>query len=48
MVEQNEYPLEVISLDISVLEGGFLAAEFEIATYSQYEPPLSISDTLNL
>ncbi len=48
IMEQNEYPLEVISLDISVLEGGFLSAEFEIAAYSQYEPPISISDTLNL
>lgn len=48
MMEQNEYPLEVKSLDISILDGGFLAAEFNIGTYSQYEPPLSISDSLNL
>jgi hypothetical protein len=48
MMERNEYPLEVRSLNISVLEGGFLAAEFEIATYSQNEPPLGIANSLNL
>ncbi len=48
MMEKNEFPLEVRTLNISVLDGGFLAADFEIATYSQYEPSLSISDSLNL
>ena len=47
MMEQNEYPLEIKSLDISVLEGGFLEAKFDIATYSQYEPPISISESIN-
>ncbi len=46
MLEENEYPLEVRALSISVLDGGFLSAELEITTYSHYEPPLSISDTL--
>lgn len=36
-LEQNEYPLEVQSLTISVLNGGFLSASVQITTYSHFE-----------
>jgi len=33
MLEQNEYPLQVYTLNVSVLEGGFLTAETTLVTY---------------
>lgn len=41
MMERNEYPLEIRSLSISTQEGGFLNAQLQITTYSQYEPEAS-------
>lgn len=37
LMEQNNYPLEVQSVNIKQIDGGFLAAEIEIATYSYQE-----------
>ena len=41
LMERNEYPLEVTSLSISVLNGGFLSAQMQVVTYSYYEPTVS-------
>ncbi len=38
MLEENEYPLEVSLLDITVLKDSFLAADMTIVTYSHKEP----------
>ena len=35
LLEQNKYPLEVQSVDITSNEGGFLGAELTLATYAQ-------------
>ena len=34
LIEHNHYPLEVTSLEVSQLEGGFLTANLDIRTYS--------------
>lgn len=38
LMEQNNYPLEVDSLDIQVIEGGFLSLDMTLITYSYQEP----------
>lgn len=38
LMEQNNFPLEVYSLSISVLDGGFLSASIEVVTYSNSLP----------
>jgi len=43
LLERNEYPLEVRSMDISKLEGIFLAVDLSLATYS-YKTPEDVSN----
>ena len=38
LLEQNEYPLEVQEVAISQIEGGFLAADIQLVTYSYRDP----------
>ncbi len=38
LLEQNNYPLEIRTLDIGQVDGGFLSAEVGIVTYSQRLP----------
>jgi len=38
LLEQNDYPLEVHELTISVLDGGFLSATMRIVTYANSLP----------
>ena len=45
LLEQNEYPLEITSLKITKLEGGFLSVDMTITTYSRHIP--DESDTIN-
>jgi len=33
LLEQNEYPLQIYTLEVSSLDGGFLAADVSIVTY---------------
>lgn len=44
LLEQNEFPLEVHELTISVLEGGFLSATMMVVTYSHTYPDVSAFD----
>lgn len=41
LLEQNEFPLEVHELSISVLEGGFLNVTMMVVTYSHDYPDIS-------
>lgn len=41
LMELNDYPLEVRTLSVQRIEGGFLSASMQIATYS-YEPSLTV------
>jgi hypothetical protein len=45
LLEQNDYPLEVTSLKITKLDGGFLGVTLTITTYSRQLP--GESDTIN-
>lgn len=38
LIEQNEFPLEVHQMSVSVLEGGFLSADIMVVTYSHQLP----------
>ncbi len=38
LIEQNEFPLEVHELTVTVLEGGFLSADIMVVTYSHQLP----------
>ena len=38
LLEQNEFPIEIHSLAIDVLDGGFLSGQFEVITYAHSYP----------
>lgn len=41
LMEQNNYPLEVQSVTIKEIDGGFLSADLKISTYAYYEPVIN-------